>query len=41
MQKRCDRAKAIFKFVQTTFKGTTEAELAKERGRTVMNECKE
>ncbi len=40
LQKRCDRAKAIFQFVEKTFKGTTEAAEAKTRARTVMGECK-
>lgn len=40
-QKLCDRARAIFKFVSTNFRGTTEAEVARERMRTVRDECKE
>lgn len=35
----CERAKAVFKFVETTFKGTPQAADAKTRGKTVMGEC--
>ena len=40
VRQNCDRAKAVFKFVETTFKGTPEAAEAKTRGKNVMNECK-
>jgi len=40
MRQNCDRARAVFKFVETTFKGTPQAADAKTRGKTVMGECK-
>jgi len=40
IRQNCDRAKAVFKFVETQFKGTPQAADAKTRGKTVMGECK-
>ena len=41
-KQNCERAKAIFKLIETTaaFKGTQQAIDAKSRGKTVMGECK-
>lgn len=40
VRNNCDRAKAIFQFVEKQFKGTPEATQAKARVKTVANECK-
>jgi len=40
VRKQCDRAKAIYGFIDKTFKGTPEAAEAKTRAKTVMGECK-
>lgn len=40
LRQQCDRAKAVFKLVETQFKGTPQAVDAKARGKTVMGECK-
>jgi TolA-binding protein len=40
LRKNCERAKAIYRFVETQFKGTSEAAEARARGRNVMSECK-
>jgi TolA-binding protein len=40
IQQNCDRAKAIFDFVQKQFKSSPEAAEAKARVKTVANECK-
>jgi len=39
VRQNCDRAKAIFRFIEAQFKGTPEAAEAKARGKTVMAEC--
>lgn len=36
----CDRAKAVYKFVETQFKGTPEAATAKVRQKTLAADCK-
>ncbi len=40
IQQNCERAKAIYSFVEKQFKGSPEATEAKTRQKTVMNECK-
>lgn len=40
LQRDCERAKSIFKFVETTFKGSNEATQAKNRQKSLTKECR-